>query len=144
MLAARSLAVVPVADDAPSDAGVAVGFRDVGDWSDGVGEEVESFAAEGLRAEGAFGAGEEVVGDVGEVAAVFVPGASGGDVVCCAFACGVCCQFGRVRERNRKQCGSPRTLISTERSSALPSCQGSKGWRSSRLLLFGEICTSMS
>lgn len=96
MLAAGSLAVVPVADDAPSDAGVAVGFGDFRDWGDGVGEEVENFAVEGAGAEGAFGAGEEVVGDVGEVAAVFVPGAGGGDVVCCAFACGFCCQFGHV------------------------------------------------
>jgi hypothetical protein len=90
VLAARSLAVVPVADDAPPDAGVAVGLGDFWDWSDGVGEEVESFAAEGAGAEGAFGAGEEVVGDVGKVAAVFVPGAGGGDVVGCAFTWGVC------------------------------------------------------
>ena len=33
-------------------------------------------------------AGEQVVGDVLEVAAVFVPGAGGGDVVGCAFSCG--------------------------------------------------------
>lgn len=93
MLAARALAVVPVADDAPPDSGVAVGFGDVGDWGYGsVGEEVGGFAAaEGLRVEGddAFGSGEEVVGDVFEVAAVFVPGTGGRDVVCCAFACEV-------------------------------------------------------
>ena len=86
MLATGSFAVVPVANDAPSDAGVFVGLCDFWDWSDGVCEEVESFAAEGSGAEGAFGAGEEIVGDVLEVASVFVPGAGGGDVVGCAFA----------------------------------------------------------
>lgn len=93
MLAARALAVVPVADYAPTDSGVPVGFGDVGDGSYGsVGEEVGGFAAaERLRVEGddAFGGREEVVGDVFEVAAVFVPGAGGGDVICCAFACEV-------------------------------------------------------
>jgi hypothetical protein len=89
VLAAGSLAVVPVADEAPSDTGVAVGFRDFWDWSDGVGKEIKSFAAESLGAEDAFGAGQEVVGDVFEVTAVFVPGAGGGDVVGCAFAWGL-------------------------------------------------------
>lgn len=86
MLAAGSFAVVPVADDAPSDAGVSVGFRDFRDRGDRVCEEVESLAAKGFGAEGTFSAGEEVVGDVLEVPAVFVPGASGGDVVGCTFA----------------------------------------------------------
>ena len=92
VLTTGSFAVVPVADDAPSDAGVFVGFRVLRDGGDGVCEEVESFAAEDSGAEGAFGAGEEVVGDVFEVAAVFVPGAGGGDVVGCAFACERECQ----------------------------------------------------
>ena len=86
MLAAGSFAVVPVADDAPSDAGVFVGFRDLRDGGDGVCEEVESFAAEDSGAEGAFGAGEEVVGDVFEVAAIFIPGTSWGDMIGCAFS----------------------------------------------------------
>jgi hypothetical protein len=87
VLAAGSFAVVPVADDAPSDAGVSVGFRNFRDCSDGVCEEIESLAAKISRAEGAFGAGKEVVGDVLEVPAVFVPGTGGGDMVGCAFAC---------------------------------------------------------
>lgn len=90
VLAAGSLAVVPVADDAPSDAGVSVGFRDFRDCGDGVCEEVESLAAESSGAERAFGAGEEVVGDVFEVAAVFVPRAGRGYVVGCAFAWSCC------------------------------------------------------
>ena len=89
VLAAGSFAVVPVADDAPSDAGVSVGFRDFRDCSDGVCEEVESLAANRFAAEGAFGTGEEVVGDVLEVPAVSVPWASGGDVVGCTFAWGL-------------------------------------------------------
>jgi hypothetical protein len=90
VLTAGSFAVVPVADDAPSNAGVSVGFGDVRDWSEGVCEEVESFAAEGFGVEGAFCAGEEVVGDVLEVTTVFVPGAGRGNVVGCAFAWGCC------------------------------------------------------
>lgn len=90
MLAARAFAIVPVADYAPSDSGVAVRFGDFGDGSYcSAGEEVGCFAAaEGSRVDYAFCGGEQVVGDVFEVAAVFVPGAGGGDVVGCAFACG--------------------------------------------------------
>ena len=103
MLAAGSFAIVPVADDAPFDTGVFVGFRDGRDCSDGVCEEVESFAAERSGAEGAFGAGEEVVGDVFEVATVFVPGAGGGDVVGCAFSWGSCLLVWSFLQKKKKR-----------------------------------------
>ena len=99
MLAAGAFAVVPVADDAPFDAGRFVGLGNGGDGVEGVGQEVEGLAAGGsgfvfifgVTEGGAFGAGEEVGGDVGEVAAIFVPGARGGDVVCRAFSWKGCC-----------------------------------------------------
>ena len=86
VLAAGALAVVPVAEDAPSHACIAVALCDSRDGIDGSGGEVEGLAAESLGVDGGFCAGEEVVGDVGKVAAVFVPGAGGGDVVGGAFA----------------------------------------------------------
>jgi hypothetical protein len=75
VLATGAFAVVPVADDAPSGYRVAVGFGDFRDSGDGVGGEVDSFATEGFGSgpDGALGAGEQVVGDVFEVAAVSVP-----------------------------------------------------------------------
>jgi hypothetical protein len=103
VLAAGSFAVVPVAEDTPSDAGVFVGFRDFRDGGDGVCEEVESLAAEGFGVEGALGAGEEVVGDVFEVAAVFVPGAGGGDVVGCAFSWGSCLLVWPFLQKKKKR-----------------------------------------
>ena len=77
MLTTGSFAVVPVADDAPPDAGVSVRLRDFGHHGDGVGDEIESFAAEDFGSDVAFCAGEEVVGDIFEVAAVLVPWACG-------------------------------------------------------------------
>lgn len=77
VLAAGALAIVPVAEDAPSDACIAVALCDSRDCIDCLCGEVESLAAESLGVDGGFCAGEEVVRDVLEVAAVFVPRAGG-------------------------------------------------------------------
>jgi hypothetical protein len=57
VLATRSFAVVPVADDAPSDAGASIIFCDFRNSGDSVGDKDESFAADGLGADGALCAG---------------------------------------------------------------------------------------
>jgi hypothetical protein len=92
MLAAGAFAVVPIADDAPSDTRVPVLLRDLGYSVDDIREGVECVTADRVAAVEGLCAGEEVVRDVPEVAAVFVPGAGGGDVVGCAFACERGCQ----------------------------------------------------
>ena len=92
MLAARSLAVVPVAENAPPDARVAVLLRDFGDSVDDVREGVESVTADRVAVVESLRTSEEVVRDVLQVAAVFVPGAGGGDVVGGTFACERECQ----------------------------------------------------
>jgi len=92
MLAAGAFAVVPVAEDAPSDACVPVLLRDLGDSVDDTREGVESVSADRVAAVQGLCAGEEVVRNVLEVAAVFVPGTGGGDVIGCAFACERGCQ----------------------------------------------------
>lgn len=64
VLTAGSFAIVPVADDAPPDACVAVEFCHFGHRGDGVGDEVESLSAKRLGRYVAFCACEEVVGYV--------------------------------------------------------------------------------
>ena len=103
VFAAGAFAVVPVAEDAPFDACVAVGFGDGGDGVEGLRQGVESLAAEVSGADSCLGAGKEVVRDVLEVATVFVPGAGRGDVVGCAFACEVdMCQ--QIRREGTPRC----------------------------------------
>ena len=92
MLPAGAFAVVPIPDNAPSDSCVAVRLRDRGDGVDGSRGEVEGLSAERLGADGALCAGQEIVGDVLQMAAVFVPRAGGGDVVGGTFACERECQ----------------------------------------------------
>jgi hypothetical protein len=64
VLAAGAFAVVPVAEDAPSDACGSVSLCDSGHHVDVLCGEVESLSAKCPRADGGFCAGEEVVGDV--------------------------------------------------------------------------------
>lgn len=61
VLAAGAFAVVPVADDAPSDACVAVAFSDSRNGVEGLCQEIDSLAAEGLGVDTGFCAGKEVV-----------------------------------------------------------------------------------
>jgi len=86
VLAAGALAVVPVADDAPCDSCVPVRLCDYRDCVDGLRDSVEGLATQSLRVDCGFCAREQVVGDVLEVASVFVPGPGGRDVVGSAFA----------------------------------------------------------
>jgi hypothetical protein len=138
VLAAGALAVVPVADDAPSNACVAVALCDSGHHIYDLRGEVESLSAKLLRADAGLCAGEKVVGDVLQVAAVFVPWAGGGDMVGGTFALGRVSAILSTKNTERmSHAHSPWTLIKTDRSRALPSTQGLKGVRSWRFSLSG-------
>ncbi|EKG17252.1 hypothetical protein MPH_05542 [Macrophomina phaseolina MS6] len=89
---AGSFAVIILANDAPADARrlVLLGHFGHGSGRMGRASEVNGVAAADGRVveeEGVFGADEKVVGDIFKMAAVVIPGAGRGYMVCRAFSC---------------------------------------------------------